>query len=106
MPPQSQTQFLSPEISESEPTHDLHTVFSPSTTIPAAPRANLGGGLNLDLSHSCSALPAIRLEAGAAPGVFLGIHVNTKDFCKIRKNSYDFGKNSNDFYRMNTMLVK
>jgi hypothetical protein len=43
---------------------------------------------------------------GAAPGVFLGIHVNTKDFCKIRKNSHDFGKNSNDFDKMNTMLVK
>jgi hypothetical protein len=57
MPPQ--TQFLSREIGESEPMHDLHTVFSSPTTVPA-PRANLGGGLNLDLNHSYSALPTIR----------------------------------------------
>jgi hypothetical protein len=42
----------------------------------------------------------------AAPGVFLGILVNTKVFCKIRKNSYDFGKKCGDFSKMNTKVTK
>jgi hypothetical protein len=42
----------------------------------------------------------------AAPGVFLGIHVNTKDFCKPRPNSYDFSKNNINFDKMNTILAK
>jgi hypothetical protein len=42
----------------------------------------------------------------AAPGVFLGIHVNTNFFCKARQNTYDFGKNSNGFDKMNTILAK
>jgi hypothetical protein len=56
--------------------------------------------------HQMHPSPHHQQWPAAALGVFLGIHVNTKDFCKIRNNSYDFGKNSNDFYRMNTMLVK
>jgi hypothetical protein len=32
------------------------------------------------------------LQAVAALGVFLGMHVNTKDFDKIRQNSVRFGK--------------
>jgi hypothetical protein len=42
----------------------------------------------------------------AALGVFLGILVNTKDFCKTRQNSYDFGKNCGDFSKMNTKVTK
>jgi hypothetical protein len=42
----------------------------------------------------------------AAPGVFLGILVNTKDFCKTRQNNYDFGKNCGDFSKMNTKVTK
>jgi hypothetical protein len=30
--------------------------------------------------------------AGAAPGVFLGIQVNTNDFFNTRQKSYDFSK--------------
>jgi hypothetical protein len=42
----------------------------------------------------------------AVPGVFLGIRVNTKDFCKPRQNSYDFSKNNINFDKMNTILAK
>jgi hypothetical protein len=50
--------------------------------------------------------PEQHVRAVAAPGVFLGIHVNTKDFCKPRQNSYDFDKSDIDFNKMNTMLAK